>query len=148
METVTGLPILTGYLLGLHERSEYTLPDIANLKAWLPLLLKKMNTKDISSGEIKGYFILEKEISTHKDSLKKISIVDAFLLFGGGGSLRFYNSPQIETIIKNTAIVGLNPTPGFMPYLLGQLVFKGCGKIVGELIQSGTRHIKIEVIPR
>ena len=147
METVTGLPILTGYLLGLHERSEYTLPDIANLKAWLPLLLKKMNNKDISKGEIKGYYIINKDIGTLDDSIKKISITDAFLLFDGG-SLRFCNSPQIETIIKNTAIAGLDPNPPFVHFLHPQLEFRGCKKIVGEIIQSGTRHIDIEVIPR
>ena len=106
-----------------------------------------MNNKDISKGEIKGYYIINKDIGTLDDSIKKISITDAFLLFDGG-SLRFYNSPQIETIIKNTAIAGLDPNPPFVHFLHPQLEFRGCKKIVGEIIQSGTRHIDIEVIPR
>ena len=105
---------------------------------------KKMNNKDISKGEIKGYYIINKDIGTLDDSIKKISITDAFLLFDGG-SLRFYHSPQIETIIKNTAIAGLNPNPPF-GQLFSQLKFRGCEKIVGKIIKSGTRHIKIEVI--
>ena len=146
MGTMTGLSILTGYLLGLHKRSEYTLPDIVNLKAWLPLLLKKMEKKDISTGEITGYYLINKNISNTRTTIDKIIMADAFLYFDGG-SIEFQYAPLVETIIKNTAITNFDAAD-FKPWWFAnrKLIFRGCGMLL-EKIQSGTIHIQHETIP-
>lgn len=146
IETVSGLSILAGYLMGLHKRSEYTAEDIFSLKAWLPLLLKPMEKKDISNGEINGYYLINKNITNTRTTIERLMIADAFLYFSGG-SIIFDSAPQVETIIKNTAIMNYDAPPhGFWTLLNPKLSFKGCQILINKM-QSKSIYIQSETIP-
>ena len=107
IETVTGLPILAGYLLGLHSRTEYTSLEIVKLKTWLNILLKPINKPEIFSGNISGYYRIKNKIKITKRKISRLYFINAFLYFEGG-QIEFSCAPNIETVIKNTAIIGLN----------------------------------------
>ena len=104
-----GLPVLAGYLLGLHERSDYTSPEIIQLEAWDPLLLKPMTRSDISNGKIKGYYVVKKDIVVEKTTIEDLKIIDAYICFHGG-SINFEKSPNNKTTIINTTLTGLSGT--------------------------------------
>ena len=104
-----GLPVLAGYLLGLHERSDYTSPEIIQLEAWDSLLLKPMSRSDISNGKIKGYYVVNKDITIEKTTIEDLKIIDAYIYFYGG-SINFIKSPNNKTTIINTTFTGLSGT--------------------------------------
>ena len=101
---VRGFPALAGYVLGLHERSEYTAPVIAELEAWMPLLLKRMEVKDISDGKITGYYLVERKITGTRQYLEKISMENAFVIFNN--LLQYSAARPIRVSIKNCTLWG------------------------------------------
>ena len=123
-----GLPVLAGYLLGLHERSDYTSPEIIQLEAWDPLLLKPMTRSDISNGEIKGYYVVKKDIVIEKTTIEELKIFDAYICFYGG-SINYTKSPNNKTTITNTTLTGLSGTskPSPLPFTKSayNLYFRG-----------------------
>lgn len=58
-ECISGLSILSGFVLGHHERTEYTSESVLHLTFWEPLIFRKISIKEMEkiakSGTISGY---------------------------------------------------------------------------------------------
>lgn len=104
-ETTNGMPILAGYVLGLHSRSEYTDPEIINLKAWHALFFHVMDKSDISDGEISGYYRLVKNTSCRKRKIEEIKISNA-LIFFDGFRIDYPEANIAKTTINNSSLIG------------------------------------------
>jgi len=76
-ETLAGMSVLAGYVLGLRTCSNYTSREVLELVHWHPLFFRKMRKKEIKNGFITGYFKQKDWINYH--SLPNTSVRDAIL---------------------------------------------------------------------
>lgn len=80
-ETLAGMSVLAGYVLGLRTCSNYTSGEVLELVHWHPLFFRKMQKKDVKGGVVTGYFKQQKAIDVrHPD----VSVRDAVLISEGG----------------------------------------------------------------
>lgn len=84
-ETLAGMSVLAGYVLGLRMCSNYTSGEVLELVHWHPLFFRKMQKKDAKNGVVTGYFKQKEDIDVR---LPNLSVRDAILI--SEGSIRLF----------------------------------------------------------
>jgi GTP-binding protein EngB required for normal cell division len=68
-KTVTGMAVLSGYVLGVHARSEYASKNVLELIHWHSLFFREMKKIDTKNGIITGYLKSNKRIRLSYDDI-------------------------------------------------------------------------------
>lgn len=126
-----------GYILGLHDRTDYRYRDIPNYSVWDKFIYKTLKEKDIKNDIDGGYFILKKGIIIKKPFLLKNSVI----LFKGGHSIRFENitsKPEeriAHLVIQNSIFF----SGGIYIYGVPSSYISDC-LFIGEIPKESNRH--------
>jgi GTP-binding protein EngB required for normal cell division len=74
-KTVTGMAVLSGYILGVHARTEYASKPVLDLIHWHPLFFREMKKADTKNGIVTGYLKSNKRINLRYDNINAKNLV-------------------------------------------------------------------------
>lgn len=78
-ETLAGMSVLAGYVLGARDSSNYTSGEVLKLIHWHPLFFRKMKNKDLDGCVITGYFKERADLRLY--CTITLDITDAILIY-------------------------------------------------------------------